>query len=402
MNKYISFFVIFVICFIPLHGMQQKQISLKPKKGPLYQFFGSGTDFPYKTNDLYKNPNFTRFATESFVFNQKGTTEAINVKAAQDDTKVSIHVGPHYANKIDLFDSDNITVARGPHHGKATAALAYSPSKKRLDQEGLLILGSPNLSNNTWKNDLDLGKDDLHNNIETIIATNDVELVENAYQAINSSSPIKPLKKKNYIKESPKKPIFATSKHTDLNKSLAQRLLNLADDPHNNRCAYVRTMNINDKEITKAAITAKKSGAQVEFIVNYTALSSQGLPLLQKLDAANIPVNVFTPTNGYRVCHHSKTMDIVKGTAFSHVENTGNLTDECATQTNYSVFLPNNKEVTQASIADFNKVKQVCDLLAPALQLKEKSDLKKREQKAAKRKAAQEEKVASSKKQKTK
>lgn len=402
MNKYISFLVMFIIFFIPLHGMQQKQVSLKPTKEPFYQFFGSGTDFPYKTNELYKKPYLTRFATESFVFNQKGTTEAINAKAAQDDTKISIHVGPHYANKIDGFDSDNITLARGAHHGKATAALTYSPSKKRLDQQGLLVLGSPNLSNNTWKNDLDLSKDDIRNNIESIIATDDVELVEDAYQAINSSSPIKPLKKKNYIKESPRKPLFATSKHTNLNKSLAQRLLNLADDPHNNRCAYIRTMNLNDKEITKAAITAKKSGAEVEFIVNYTALSSQGLPLLQKLDAANIPVNVFTPTNGYRVCHHSKTMDIVKGTTFSHVENTGNLTDECATQTNYSIFLPNNKEVTQASIADFNKVKQVCDPLAPALQLKEKSDLEKAEKKAAKRKAEDVLKEADRKKQKTK
>ncbi len=400
MNKYISFFVILALFFIPLQGMQQKQVSLKPKNEPFYQFFGNGTDFPYKTNELYKKPHLTRFATESFVFNQKGTTEIIKAKATQDDIKISIRVGPHYLNKIDCFDSDNITITRGAHHGKATAALAYSPSKKRLDQEGLLVLGSPNLSNNTWKNDVNLSKDTIRNNIETIIATNDVELAENAYQAINSSSPIKPLKKKNYIKESPQKPLFVTSKHTNLNKSLAQRLLNLANDSHSNRCAYIRTMNINDEEITKAAITAKKSGAQVEFIVNYTALSSQGLPLLQKLDAAHIPVNVFTPTNGHRVCHHAKTMDIVKGTTFSHVENTGNLTDECATQTNYSVFLP-NKEVTQASIADFNKVKQVCDLLEPALQLKEKSNLEKAKKKAAKRKAEDVVK-ADRKKQKTK
>ncbi len=400
MTKYISFFVIFGIFFIPVHGMQQKQVSLKPKEEPFYQFLDSGTNFPYETQKIYKQPDFTRVATESYVLNQKGTISIMNEKAAQDDTKVLIRVGPHYANNMAAFDND-ITIFRGPHHGKVTAGLAYSPSKKNPNQHGTTLLGSFNETNNAWENDLDLGKDTIRNNLETAILTDDVGLAKEAYQAINSLSPIK-AGKKDYIQESPQKPTFASSKHTDLNKSLAQRLLNLAKDPHDNRQAYIRTMNLNDQGIVDAAIAAKKSGAEVEFIVNYTALSSQGLPLLQELDAAHIPVNVFTPTNGYRVCHHSKAWDIIKGLTFSHVENTGNLTKECGEQTNYSVFLPNNKEVTQASIADFNKVKQVCDLLAPAIQLKEKSDLKKTENKAAKRKAEDVAAAVATKKQKTK
>jgi len=367
-NKKILFLLFFVSFSIPAHGMDRAnndQLS-KTKANPAisFEFLNSFEDnFPYEMGKIYQNEEHSRFASEQFVCNQKHIINAMNDAAQRKDTKVHLTVGAHGANDMSLYEVTTLK-RKANAHGKMTVALKGSPIKTDA-QKGFVHIGSNNGTNSTWQIK---PKKKIRFNLETGVSTNDPELAEQAYQMILSQSPIK--KKKEVIELTPKKPSLFSSKKTDLNKSLAQRLDTLAKDTSDNRSARIQTMNINDEEVVDAAIKAKKSGADIEFIANHTALTKYGTPLLQKLDQAGIP---------------------------------GNVTDECAQQTNYTLLLPNNKDITMQSIRNFETVKTVCKPLAPALQLKEKSNKEQAEKKAAKRKAEQEAQSApDQKKKKTK
>ena len=400
-NKKILFLLFFVSFSIPAHGMDRAnndQLS-KTKANPAisFEFLNSFEDnFPYEMGKIYQNEEHSRFASEQFVCNQKHIINAMNDAAQRKDTKVHLTVGAHGANDMSLYEVTTLK-RKANAHGKMTVALKGSPIKTDA-QKGFVHIGSNNGTNSTWQIK---PKKKIRFNLETGVSTNDPELAEQAYQMILSQSPIK--KKKEVIELTPKKPSLFSSKKTDLNKSLAQRLDTLAKDTSDNRSARIQTMNINDEEVVDAAIKAKKSGADIEFIANHTALTKYGTPLLQKLDQAGIPVHIFCPDKDSQASEHSKAVDIIKGTKYMHLENTGNVTDECAQQTNYTLLLPNNKDITMQSIRNFETVKTVCKPLAPALQLKEKSNKEQAEKKAAKRKAEQEAQSApDQKKKKTK
>ncbi|HMK32640.1 MAG TPA: hypothetical protein VK431_03340 [Nitrosopumilaceae archaeon] len=390
MNKKIVFFFYFFALFpILCHSMNKNKekgsLALKNNPGtdkPFFKFVGND-NYPYTMRTLYRNPEYTRLASEQFVLSQKDIIDDMNKKAAEPNTKVHIKVGAHALN--DMTNYNVTTVERDINrHGKITVGLIASPVKKLKKpspQEGQLFITSCN-GTNVWKNNFN--SNNPRYNFETGILTNDKELATRAYDMILSQSPVK--KQKNTIQVTPKKPELHNSKHTDLNATIAQRLFNLAESKSNNRAAFVRTMNINDEKVVNAAIKAQKSGAKVELLANHTALTKHGMPLLQKLDDAGVDVSIFMPNEHSQTIHHSKAVDIIKGKKRIHLENTGNLTEEGDKQRNYTLLIPDNKEIVKDSIQNFKQVKKFCIPFDEAKKIKVKRDTAK----AEKRKAAKE------------
>lgn len=386
MNKYLLFFFFF-IGFGAINA-SQNQLS-KETKEPSVEFLSSlKADLLYKVRDLYNDPANKRYATETFVASQRGIIKCMNDAAQREDTKVHLTVGAHAVNNLEAYKVTTLRQNKKAH-AKITVALAGSP-KKTAFQKGCVIAGSPNISNN-WENQLDPS---IRYNLETAIKIDSPQLAEEAYEMIISDSPMKNEDEKTIVQTTPKKPSIFSSKDTDLNGSLAQRLKNLAKDTNKDRAAYIQTMTLNDKNVVSAAIKVKKSGANVEIIVDRAALTDYGLPLLRKLEKAGIPVYVFYPDDEkYRVIHHSKAKNFVKGDLYMHQEDTGNITIESNSDTNYSLLLL-NKKITEQSIENFEKTKKLCKSLKQAEELKEKDDAQAAEKKREKRKAEKEAKSA--------
>jgi hypothetical protein len=344
-------------------------------------------DFPYIVRDIFNDEELNHFTCRQFVYNAKEPIAAMNNAVEKRNAKVHLTVGAHCQNNMNLYTTT--TLQRNPEdHEKITTGLTYSPSKmspsKATQQKSTLWIGSGNTTNNTWHNDLT--KDTVRHNFETgLLVKGDRELVTQSYLMTQSQSPMKPKNEKNVILNTPEKPTIYSSKHTELNKSWTQRLHNLAEDKSDNRSGLIRTMNVNDEEMIDASIEAKKSGAHVEWIVNHTALTKNGAPLLQKLNAADIPVHVFYPTNGSHACHHSKNMTIIKGNTSMHIESNGNFTDEGDRQINAALIVPNNKQVTNDATIDFNLVTKKCIPLPKALDLKQKDIAAQQEKRMHKR-----------------
>ena len=324
------------------------------------------TDFPYIVQGLYKDTDFTAYASKQFAFNQAQTITSMNEAYARG-AKVSLEVGPHGCNKMNNFD---VTAVRRSTemHAKITTALDSSPSKK-TPTKGSFLLSSANDTNNGWKNDLT--KPNVRYNCEAgILVKNNIKLAEQAYEMAKSTSPMKPIDKRNVILVTPEKVTLYNSKHTRLNESWAKRLYNLADDNSDNRSAYLRTMNINNRDIVDASIKAKNSGATVEWQVHNTALTKHGEPLLTELSNAGIPVHVFNPGNS-RAIQHVKDMLIKNGEEKqTYFNSNANFTKEGDSEVNFAICIPNNKKVALDAEKDFERNKIRCVPLAKALELK--------------------------------
>lgn len=392
MNKKAAFLSLFAQFFaLSLVGMNKRPIA------PSIEFITnvstsktSGSDFPYIARDIFNNEKYTSFACGSFAYNADSIIKAMN-NAVTEDAQVHLIVGPHACNKMNLYTVT--TAQRDPNaHLKVVVGLTDSPSKK-IPTEGTVLLGSANLTNQTWKNNIQASS--IRHNCETGLLIKDAQLAKQAYQMVKSDSPMKPDNKKRSIQITPTKPTIVSSKHTRLNKSWRLRLDSLATNTSKNRSALIRTMNVNDEPLIDSSIAAQKSGARIEWIVNHTTLTSNGIPLLKKLTAANVNVHVYYPTEGSRSIQHAKDIIIKKGKKSTYINSNGNFTNEGDDQLNLAAIIPNDNTIITDATNDFNNVKSKCISLKKALKLK-KQDIKK----AKKRKAEALEKKKPAKKKK--
>lgn len=324
-------------------------------------------NYPYLVNNAYKNKDLNNYAMEQFVLNQKTSIQEMNA-ATQRGAKVYLTVGAHSENKMDTYQST--TIKRDPTiHGKVTIGLDESPSKKK-PTKGILLFGSANTTNQTWQHKT--GKPGVQFNFEAgIEIKDDMDIIPQAYKMIKSQSPMKPTQEKITIDESPKKICIYSSKDTNLNASLALRLDNAAK---RNDKVSVRSMTFSNQEVTNALCAL---GSNAELIVDSTALTSKGIPLLQQMHDAKTLIHVFYPPKGSRTKQHAKDVIIESENKNSYISSTANITAEGDKQRNYQLYIPNNQQVIADAKEDFAKVKKESITFPEALKRKMEDTAKK-------------------------
>lgn len=318
-------------------------------------------NYPYLEKKTYENEDYNTYATEKFVLNQDEAIKSMNA-ATQRGANVYLTVGAHNQNKMDKYKTT--TIKRDPQvHGKLTVGLDTSPSKQK-PQKGILLFGSANTTNSTWQHKPN--QPGAQFNFESGLEINDdMDVITDAYNMVKSQSPIKPQAQKTTIQNSPEKVKIYGSKDTDLNSSLARRLKNAAEKGGS---ASVRSMTFSDQEV---ADELTKLGPNANLIVDYSALTSKGTPLLQQMHDANVSVNVFRPVKGSHAKQHAKDAIIETNDTSMYINSTANITNEGNTQRNYQLYVPNNKQIIADAKEDFEKVKKATISLPKALEFKE-------------------------------
>ncbi len=342
-------------------------------------------DFPTLVNKALDNKVFNNFALEQFVFNQEKSIKAMN-NATERGATVNLTVGSHSHNDVTKYKVTKVK-KDSTVHGKVTVGLDQSPSKGK-PKKGILLLGSANTTNSTWMHNPD--KPGAQFNFESgMEIKDDMNIITQAYTMVKNQSPIKPMQEKNTIKTTPTKISLFGSKDTSLNKSLALRFKNALNKE--NVKVGIRTMTFNDSGVADQLCTL---GEKVDVIVDESALTSNGIPLLQKMHDSGVSVHVFCPKYGSHVKQHAKDIIIESKKQQLYITSTANITKEGDEQRNYQLYVPNNKKVVNDAKKDREKVKKECITLPKALKLKEeknerkkeKAELKKIEAKTEKRK----------------
>ncbi len=397
MKKNLCVYLFSIIFVAPLISMESKKAlqpvntaspQTSPTKPRIRLTSNFKENYPYLVKNVYENKNLNTFAAEQFVLNQEEAIKSMNA-AAKRGSNVHLTVGAHSQNDLNTYKTT--TLKRDPQiHGKLTVGLDQSPTKK-APKKGILLFGSANTTNSTWKHKPD--KPGAQFNFESgIEIQDDMDVITDAYKMVKSQSPMKPEAQKNVIPTTPEKMRLYGSKDTNLNKSLALRLSNAAEKKGN---VAVRSMTFSEQEV---ADELSKFGPRAQLIVDKSALTSKGIPLLQQMHNANVSVNVFRPFKGSRAKQHAKDAIIETEDKKTYISSTANITNEGNTQRNYQLYVPNNEQVIADAKEDFEKVKKETIPFPQALQWYEKE----KEEKKQKRVANKELKTIPTKKQKTK
>ena len=396
MKKNLFICLISIIFVAPLFSMESRK-ALQPVNNISPQTRPSKTiksirltsnfkeNYPDLVKSTYENENFNTFAAEQYVFSQDQAIKSMNT-ATEKGKNVYLTVGAHAQNNPSTYKTTKMK--QDPQvHGKITVGLDQSPSKQ-TPQKGILLFGSANTTNSTWKHRPN--KPGAQFNFESgIEIQNDMDIITDAYKMIKSQSPMKPNEQKTTIQNTPKKPHLYGSKDTNLNESLALRLSNAAEQKGN---VLIRSMTFSDPKVAREL---SKSGSNAQVIVDYSALTSKGIPLLQQMHDAKVSVNVFHPDKGSRAKQHAKDVIIETKEKKTYITSTANITNEGDTQRNYQLYIPNNEQIIADAKEDFEKVKKATITFPRALELKE-------QEKKQKRNVNKETKTIVSKKQKTK
>ena len=343
-------------------------------------------DIPYMYRDALNDSQYSSYTMRSFVFTQDAVIKA--AKAAIESNKsINIAVGAHNHNKITALPKN--TQINPNEHRKSMVAFAESPSKKQNQNSAnpcLIINGSANVSNNAWP---------ARNDEAILVIKNNEELALQMRNAMLSNSPIKKIKE--IVQTTPQKTKAYNSKTSDLNALNAHRILNVAQSTNEDRFAFTRTMNINDKEIAKSLRKSAQSGADTRLIVHKSALTKKGISLLQKMKQDGVKVMVFYPSSEKSVIMHVK--DIITNTSYTN--STANFTKEGNEQDNITLIVPHNNEIITQAKNHFQEVENKCISLKNALKLYEAHKKEKKKKQEKKRKASTDLKHSPKKRQKT-
>ena len=386
MKKNLLIHLFFIVFAAPSFGMEPKQAiqpanTKSPQASPAKPRIRLTSNFTENYPDLvkttYENKNLKSFTAEQFVFSQNKAIESMNA-ATERGANVYLTVGAHGQNKPTQYKTT--TFKRDPEiHGKITVGLEQSPSKGP-SKKGTLLFGSANTTNMVWKHNPN--KPGAQFNFESgIEIKDDMDIITDTYKMIKSQSPMKPKAEKKTIPTTPKKLSLYSSKDTNLNESLALRFNNAAEKGGK---AWIRSMTFNDSEI---ADELSKLGPNAEIIVDDSALTKKGIPLLQKMHDANVSVNIFNPKTGSRAKQHAKDVIIETSDKKTYISSTGNLTNQSDEQRNYQLYVPQNKKLVREAKEDFEKVKKETISLPKALELKKQEQERKRKAKPKKSKA---------------
>lgn len=343
------------------------------KEQAVVRFLTPKDNLPYVMRDAYKEPGLKNYKVDAFVFSQKGVIDAMNDAVADRGAEVDLYVGIHHQNKMDAYKPTKVKRCKNMH-GKSIVGLDCSPSKGE-PKEALFIMGSPNFSDAVWPT----------GNQEVMVEVKgDVPLTKKAYQLIRSNSLVTD---KEIIQNTPTKRDVYSSKKTALNKSRAQRVLTVADSTDADRIAWASTMNFNDDDMADALSKAAESGADTRLIVNKSALTKNGIPLLKKMHEDGVKISVFYPQDGSRRIQHSK--ELIRKDLY--VISNANFTDEGDFQKNLETYFPSDKKLIADAKVNFERVEQECVTLDKALELLEVTKAKTAEKNKAKAAAAKKE-----------
>lgn len=355
----------------------------EPSEG-ITRFLSSKNDLPYVLRDAYKDSELKTYKVDAFVLSQKDVINAMN-EAVESGDSVDLSVGGHHQNKMDQYKVT--TVRRDKNmHGKNIVGLDISPSKGE-PKKALFITGSANPTDAIWPT----------GNIESVVEVKgDIALAKKAYKLMRSDSLVTD---KEIVQSTPTKRDVYSSRKTALNKSRAERVLTVAHDTGDDRIAWASTMNINDQDMSNALCDAAKSGADTRLIVHKTALTRNGLPLLNKMAEAGVQVFVFYPSDDSRKIQHKK--ELIRKDLY--ITSNANFTDEGDSQQNLETYFPDDKQLIESAKKDFERVQADCVPLEKARELFEVTRAKaaeKKKAKAAQKKEAEEKKILDKKRKK--
>jgi hypothetical protein len=377
-----------LIAATPVWGMESSRalqpLNASPKASPIKEKkIRLTSNFKENYPDLFKkaheDESLSTFTSEKFVLSEKKAIAAMNA-AKERGANIYLTVGSHAQNKPAEYQTT--TFKRDPNiHGKVTVGLDQSPSKQ-TPKKGILLFGSANITNQTWQHRP--RKPGAQFNFESGVAIeNDMDIIPAAYKMIKNQSPMKPTSEKTTLANTPEKISIFSSKDTNLNKSLGARFTN----PQIKKVS-ARSMTFNDEEVADAL---SAMGQNAEIIVDSSALTSTGTPLLQKMHDAHVKVNVFYPKEGSRAKQHAKDviLEYKDPNKTTYISSTANITKEGDTQRNYQLYVPNNKQIIADAQEDFEKVKQSTISLPKALGLQEQAKERKLKRKLQKTKTKQ-------------
>lgn len=358
-----------LILMVPLWGMDPSKAlqplnrSIITPKSPekSIRFTSNFNDnYPYLINKAYQDENLQNYAMEKYVLSQDKSIESMNA-AVNRGANVYLTVGSHAQNPMDKYQTT--TTKRDPNiHGKVLVGVDTSPSKQ-TPKTGILLFGSANATNSAWQHKP--GKAGQRFNFESgMKIEGDMDIITPAYKMIKNQSPMKPEAQKTTLLNTPTKISIYGSKDTNLNKSLARRFDNAAQ---NQGTVKLRTMTLTNKDVVNSL---SKLGPNAEVIVDYSALTAPSIPLLQQLHDSKVSVNIFKPQLGSRAKQHGKDIVIESEGKKTYISSTANITEQGDTQRNYQLYVPNNEQVIADAKEDFEKVKKETITLPEALKRK--------------------------------
>ena len=134
-------------------------------------------------------------------------------------------------------------------------------------------------------------------------------------------------------------------------------------------------------------VDAAKSGADVQLLVNRSALTREGTEQLKEISDAGAEVKVFDPAGKKRNILHAKDIIRVVGDDdYMYLTSNANVTQKGADEKNLETIIPKNKEITLAALNDFKRVQKECVSLDEAVPLYENFCNQNKEKKSKKRK----------------
>lgn len=332
-------------------------------------FVSNLDNIPNQFVSLLKNRIYNRYRFDAFVLSNQKVIDAI--KDADDrGADITGHVGTHARNKIDGLKGVDCVPG---NHGKNWVACEKSPSGGDPGKCAVYV-GSEQPTNYAYGN-RGVG----------VMIENDKNLFLDNYHAITSTSPEK--EQKTIITDTPVANKTYSSKAVDLNESRALRIAKTAKKTDKERHVYVRSMNWNDETVTQAMVDAAKSGADVQLLVNRSALTREGTEQLKEMGDAGAQVKVFDPAGKKRNILHAKDIIRVIGDDdYMYLTSNANITQKGVDEKNLETIIPKNKEITLAAINDFKRVQKECVALDEAVPLYEEYCNQQKEKKSKKRK----------------
>src|SRR5579863_4113615 len=353
MNKKQLFsFLLLFIGMTPLLGMEITT-----------HYYDNNDNLPGRMQSLLNDPLFDEFGVNLYVASHKNIINTMKELPKRGAT-ITGTFGKHYKN-------DDISHIHGlsfeeDEHGKYWRA-------KGTDSEGKehtkCLITKAHPTYNAYRN---------HDSM--IEVENDPDFFDQIEYTMNSYSPVK---KKQKIDNTPIKNSAYSSLKYNINKSLAKRIDNIANNKDDDRKLEMATMNLTDKITANSLTNAAKKGVNVALLVNKSALTKKSIPLFKKIEKAGGHVSVFDPEDKQHRILHLGTTRIATAKKCLVIHSTGNLTEEGNEQHNILSMFPNNLPLNTASAQHFEKVKKECTPLEEAIPLFEAN----KENKIQKRKA---------------
>lgn len=343
-KKYI---IILFLALFPIHithGMEKKT---------KIRLFTNNDDLPGKMVNFLENKENKKIAVNSLVMNNPRVIKAINARG----DSVTGRVGGHY---MTTFSKIPGLIKDIKEHGK------------NFCSENNCLVSTANPSNSIYK----------HGNKEMMaFVQGDPDLSTTMYKQMTSTTPAKTTK--TIIDKTPAKNTSFSSRNTELNESRAKRVTNLVNrhnkNPNKKNFVLASTMNLTDTKMAEALETSAKNNIETKLLVNKSALTKYGIPLLQSIKKAGGNVLVYDPEEKKRSILHTKMLL----TPELFILSNANFTPEGDTQNNIETYFPNNKKLIRAAKKNFETIEKECTPLQESLKLhNDKKEIKK----AAKRK----------------